>query len=105
MAKRTTVTFDEHDQGAIASVSNPERAEWAALVEAAAEKGITLKPGASEASIIRALVHAGADALRERALERGYAKLAQLWPDVHDAAETRERRRRYAHRVDRLADA
>jgi hypothetical protein len=105
MTKRTTVTFDEHDQGAIASVSNPERAEWAALVEAATEKGITLKPGASEASIIRVLVHAGADALRERALERGYAELADLWPDVHDAAETRERHRRYAHRVDRVADA
>ncbi|HEX8758972.1 MAG TPA: hypothetical protein VF734_03125 [Pseudonocardiaceae bacterium] len=105
MPKRTTVTFDEHDQGAIASVSNPDRAEWAALVEAAAEKGITLKPGASEASIIRVLVHAGADALRERALERGYAELADLWPDVHDAAETQERRRRYAHRVDRVAGA
>lgn len=103
--RRTTITFDDHDRGAIASVSNPDRAEWAALVEAAAERGITLKPGASEASIIRALVHAGADALRERALERGYAELADLWPDVHDDAETRERRRRYAHRVDRVADA
>jgi len=105
MAKRTTVTFDDHDQGAIASVSDPERAEWAALVEAAAGKGITVKPGASQATIIRALIHAGADALRERALERGYAELAVLWPEVHDAAETRERRRRYAHRVDRVADA
>ncbi|MGH3889487.1 MAG: hypothetical protein ACRDSZ_23485 [Pseudonocardiaceae bacterium] len=104
MTKRTTVTFDDHDQGVIASASNPDRAEWAVLVEAAAAKGITLKPGASEAAIIRALVHAGADALRERALERGYAELADLWPDVHDAAETRERRRRYAHRVERVAD-
>ena len=105
MAKRTTVTFDDHDQEAIASVSSPDRAEWAALVEAAAEKGITLKPGASEATIIRALVHAGADALRERALERGYTELADLWPEVHDTAETRERRRRYAHRVDRGTEA
>ena len=105
MARRTTVTFEDHDERVIASVSNPDRAEWAALVDAAAEKGIILKPGASEAAIIRALVHAGADALRERALERGYAELANLWPDVHDAAETRERRRRYAHRVDRVADA
>lgn len=104
MAKRTTVTFDDHDEAIIASVSDPARAEWSALVETAAEKGITLKPGVSEAAIIRALVHAGADALRERALERGYAKLADLWPDVHDVAETRERRRRYAHRVDRVAE-
>lgn len=105
MVKRTTVTFDDQDQRAIASVSNPDGPEWAALVEAAATMGITLKRGASEAAIIRALVHAGANALRERALERGYAELADLWPEVHDAAETRERRRRYAHRVDRLADA
>jgi len=34
MTKRTTVTFDDHDQGALASVSDPQRAEWAALVEA-----------------------------------------------------------------------
>ncbi|MGQ0718911.1 MAG: hypothetical protein ACT4NP_16675 [Pseudonocardiales bacterium] len=105
MVKRTTVTFDDQDQRAVASVSNPDGAEWAALVESAAEKGITLKRGASEAAIIRALVHAGAEALRERALERGYAELADLWPDVHDAAEARERRRRYADRVDRIADA
>ncbi|MCU1610812.1 MAG: hypothetical protein JWM45_2728 [Pseudonocardiales bacterium] len=105
MSRRTTVTFNDHDQGVIASVSDPDRAEWAVLVEAAAEKGITLKPGATEAAIVRALVHTGADALRERALECGYAELADLWPEVHDAAETRERRRRYAHRVDRVAEA
>lgn len=104
MTKRTMVTFDSHDQGVIASVRNPGHAEWAVLVGAAAEKGIGLKPGASEAAIIRALVRVGADALRERALERGYAELADLWPEVHDDAETRERRR-YAHRVDRVADA
>lgn len=46
-----------------------------------------------------------ADALRERALERGYAELADLWPDVHDAAEARERRRRYALRFDRVPEA
>jgi len=64
MTKRSTVTFDDHDQEAIASASNPDRA-----------------------------------------LERGYQGLADLWPEVHDAAETRERRRRYAQRVDRAADA
>jgi hypothetical protein len=74
-------------------------------VEAAADKGIIVRPGASEATIIRALVHAGADALRERALERGYTELTEIWPEVHDAEETRERRRRYADRVDRVMDA
>ncbi|MFN2494300.1 MAG: hypothetical protein ABR608_00085 [Pseudonocardiaceae bacterium] len=105
MTKRTTVTFDDHDQGALASVSDPGRAEWAALVETAADKGIIVRPGASEATVIRVLVHAGADALRERALERGYTELAEIWPEVHDTEETRERRRRYAERVDRVMDA
>ena len=99
------MTFDERDLGVIDSVSDPDRSEWAALVETAATKGITLKPGASEATIIRALVHAGADALRERVLARGYAELAELWPEVHDSEETRERHRRYAERVDRATDA
>ena len=57
MKKRTTVTFDDHDQGAIASVSDPDRAEWAALVDAAADKGIIVRPGASEATIILSLIH------------------------------------------------
>jgi hypothetical protein len=55
--------------------------------------------------IIRALVHAGADALRECALVRGYAEFAEMWPEVHDADDARERRRRYAERVDRVTDA
>lgn len=105
MARRITITFDDRDQEVIASISNPDRAEWAALVEAAAAKGIILKPGASQAAIIRALVHAGADALRERALERGYAELADLWPELHDDAESHERRRRYADRANRVAEA
>ena len=55
------------------------------------EKGIIVKPGVSEATIIRALVHAGADALRERALVRGYEEFAEMWPEVHDADDARER--------------
>jgi len=48
-------------------------ARWRAALT---EKGIIVKPGVSEATIIRALVHAGADALRERALVRGYEEFA-----------------------------
>jgi len=28
-----------------------------------------------------------------------------MWPEVHDADDARERRRRYAERVDRVTDA
>lgn len=44
-------------------------------------------------------MNAGADALRERALVRGYEEFAEMWPEVHDADDARERRRRYAEHV------
>ncbi|HEX5495793.1 MAG TPA: hypothetical protein VFX70_14575 [Mycobacteriales bacterium] len=37
----------------------------------------------------------------ERALDRGYRQLAEMYSDVQDADEARARRRRYADRVDR----
>lgn len=67
--------------------------------------GITVKPGVSEATIIRALLHAGAQALRERAMELGYQQLAEMWSEVHDRDEARERRRRYAERADKRMPA
>jgi hypothetical protein len=94
MTKRTTVTLDERDEQTLATFADPERAEWKALVEAAAELGITLKPGSSEATIIRALLQAGAKAIQEEALERGYGQLAEIWDEVHDRDEANERRRR-----------
>jgi hypothetical protein len=102
MTKRTTVTLDERDEQTLATFADPERAEWKALVEIAATLGITVKPGSSEAVIIRALLQAGAKMVQEEALERGYAELAEIWPEVHDADEARARRRRYAERVDRV---
>lgn len=51
--------------------------------------------------MIRALLATGAALLREEALERGYRKLAETYPEVHDAKEAQARRRRYADRVDR----
>lgn len=32
-----------------------------------------------------------------RALELGYDELAQIYPEIHDAPEAAERRRRYGH--------
>jgi hypothetical protein len=37
----------------------------------------------------------------EIALERGYAQLAEIWNEIHDAAEARARRLRYAEGHDR----
>ena len=70
------------------------------LVDAARALGIG--PGASEATIIRALMAAGAAAVREQALERGYQQMAAVYAEIHDAEEEAELRRRYAERVDRM---
>ena len=105
MTKRTTVTLDDADQQVIERFADPDRAEWTELVGSATRHGLTVKPGASEGTVIRALLRAGADALREAALGRGYAQLAEHWDEVHDADEAAERRRRYAQRVDRLTQA
>jgi hypothetical protein len=72
------------------------------LVDAARALGIAVGPGASEATIIRALMAAGAAAMREQALERGYQQLAEVYAEAHDADEKAARRRRYVERVDRL---
>jgi hypothetical protein len=52
----------------------------------------------SEAAVLRILARAGAAALREQALEQGYAKLAATNDSDHE--ERRARRDRYAERVD-----
>lgn len=102
MSKRTTITLDDRDEQTLTTFSNPERPEWQALVQAGTETGITIKPDASEAAILRVLLHVGAIALREQVLAEGYAQLAEVWDEVNDKAETQARRRRYAERVDQV---
>ncbi len=102
MAKRTTLTLTDQDERTVQAFADPERPEAVVLIEAARGLGIALGPGASEATVIRALIAAGAAAIREQALERGYQQLAEIYDDVHDADEAAARRQRYAERVDRV---
>lgn len=102
MAKRTTVTLSDRDEQTVRTFADPDRPEAAVLAEAAEKLGIPIAPGASEATVIRALIAAGAATLREQALERGYQQVAEMYDEVHDADEAAERRRRYAERVDRV---
>lgn len=102
MAKRTTLTLTDDDVATVRNFADPERPESAVLVEAARQWGITIGEGASEATVIRALMAAGAAALREQALERGYQQVAERYAEVHDADEKAARRRRYAEGVDRV---
>jgi hypothetical protein len=102
MSKRTTVTLTDRDEQTVRTFADAGRPEGALLIEAARDLGIQLGPGASEATVIRALIAAGASALREQALERGYEELADIYDELHDADEAAARRRRYAERVDRV---
>ena len=73
--RRISLTLDVLDQQAIEPFVDPSRPEHAALEAWAALHGITLRDE-SDAAIIRTLVRAGAEALLEKALEDGYARLA-----------------------------
>jgi hypothetical protein len=103
MSKRTTVTLTELDVEALAAVADPARPECATLRAMADELGVDIRDN-SESALIRALLAAGAVAVQQRALERGYQELAAIYPEVHDAAEATERRRHYARRVDAHID-
>jgi hypothetical protein len=102
MSKRTTLTLTDRDEETVRQFGDPDRPEGAVLIEAARALGVTIGPDASEATVIRALMAAGAAAMREQALERGYQQVAQMYAEVHDADEKAARRRRYAERVDRV---
>lgn len=102
MGKRTTVTLTDQDLEVLEAVADPARPESATLRAIADDLGIQIRDR-SESALIRALPGAGAAAVRQRALERGYQELAEIYPEVHDAAEAAERRR-YARRVDANMD-
>lgn len=94
--KRITVTLEGAEQTALSVFADPERAEHAALEAWADERGLPLK---SEASMVRVLLRAGVEALRERALERGYAQLAE--EQRADEERANERKSRQARRSER----
>lgn len=78
--------------------TDPERAEHGTLTAWAAEHNLAVRDS-SEAAVLRVLVRAGAEALLERALDEGYAKLAAELTD-ENRAERRARRARYVKHVD-----
>jgi hypothetical protein len=73
--RRISITLDVPDQQAIEPFADPSRPEHAALEAWAAQHGLNLRDD-SDAAIVRTLIRAGAEALREKALEDGYARLA-----------------------------
>ncbi|MCP3798696.1 hypothetical protein NLX83_05440 [Allokutzneria sp. A3M-2-11 16] len=91
MTKRMSISLSELDAETIEVAR--DSANFELLAKAVAPLGITLTEDASEAAILRALMHLGAVRLQEQALERGYAELAEVWDEVSDVPEARARRR------------
>jgi hypothetical protein len=90
-SRRISVTLDGPDQQALEIFTDPSRPEHATLEAWASQHGLNVRD-ASEAAILRTLVRAGAAALREKALEEGYAKLAaQSLEDQHERRALRDR--------------
>ena len=94
--KRLPVTLDSDDQAEIAVFADPDRLE-AGILREWAQQHITIRDN-SESGIARALLRVGAEALREKALEVGYAELAK--DQAESLTEQRARRRSYVERVD-----
>jgi hypothetical protein len=99
--RRISVTLDAPEQKAIEVFADPARPEHATLEAWANQHGLSVRDD-SDAAVLRTLVRAGAEALREKALEQGYARLAES--RSNDAAERRALRDRAAKRAEARAE-
>lgn len=92
MTKRLSLTLERDDEIAVEPFTHegtPERATLTLLVDA------TVLP--SDAAVLRALIRLGAESVRERLLDEGYAALAAAMTD-EDRAEQRAIRDHQARR-------
>lgn len=95
--RRVSVTLDTPDQQAIEAFADTSRPERSILEAWAEAHGISVRD-ASDSAILRTLIRAGAEALREKALEEGYSRLAQS--HEQDRAELRTIRNRALRRTE-----
>ncbi len=96
--KRLSVTLEPIDQSTVFRFQTEGTPEHGALVNWAAGHDLDLRSVQSDAGLLRALLRAGAEALRESALQQGYAQLAAAAP-ADEQAEVREARRRHLNRT------
>ncbi|MFT3714568.1 MAG: hypothetical protein QM774_01080 [Gordonia sp. (in: high G+C Gram-positive bacteria)] len=97
MSKRVSLILKDRDEETIAPYLTEGSAAHAALSTWATGRG--LGAVTSEASGLRALLAAGAEALSELALDAGYASLAEEFNAPEADVERREARRRYVDRA------
>jgi hypothetical protein len=91
--KRLPVTLEQSDEQAIESFRAAERPDGAMLRAWANEHGFRLPADPSESAVVRLLARAGAEALHQRAIEAGYAKLAEQNAEDRASAQARRDRR------------
>jgi len=98
MAKRLSVIIGDADELRLDPffiADSPERSALQAWLAGHGER-----PATSDAASIRALLRAGAEAIRDAALDAGYAELAEEYDEKGARADRRTARKRYADRTD-----
>lgn len=101
MAKRLSVILGDVDEQLVEAFMEAGTAQHAVLqswVRRHGGRGVN-----SEAAAIRALMQAGAAALRDEVLDAGYAELADLYTEDEAGAERRAARNRYVERTEAKA--
>ncbi|WP_225345681.1 MULTISPECIES: hypothetical protein [Mycobacteriaceae] len=98
MSKRVSLILKDADEAAIAPYLSEGSASFEVLRQWANKHGE--KDIKSEAAALRALLQAGAEALREQVLDTGYAQLAEEFNNEPAHTERRAARDRYARRTE-----
>lgn len=98
MAKRLSVTLDDEDVRTMDEFADPNSLAHEALVRWLTGQSVTISADSlSDAALLRMLVRAGAEALREQTIADGYAALAASQTE-DELAESRAIRDRHALR-------
>jgi hypothetical protein len=98
MSKRVSLILKDADEAAIAPYLSEGSASFEVLRQWASQRGESdIK---SEAGALRALLQAGAEALRENVLDAGYAQLAAEFNSEPARAERQAARDRYVRRTE-----
>ncbi len=98
MTKRLSLILGDGDQQLLEPFTHAGSAQHQALLRWAEAHGTG--PVNSEAAAIRALLQAGAEALRDDALDEGYIELAQVYNGAEERDDRRSARALYVARTE-----
>lgn len=98
MTKRLSLILGQGDQAVLEPYLRPGTSQHEVLQRWASDHAVGSVD--SEAGAIRALLQAGANALRDDVLDTGYAELAQVYAGTEERGERRSAREHYIARTD-----